>query len=131
MKVVTSHTMQEIDKRTIEDFAIPGLQLMESAGSCCVEEIIREFGHTGHKRAVVLAGKGNNGGDGYVIARQLSRQGWDVKVFILGERDQIGGDAAINLELLSSDMVTFCRYEGELTSLFRNQICQAGVVVDA
>jgi ADP-dependent NAD(P)H-hydrate dehydratase / NAD(P)H-hydrate epimerase len=131
MKVVTSHTMQEIDKRTIAEFDIPELQLMEIAGSCCSGEIIREFGRTGHTHAVILAGRGNNGGDGFVIARQLIQQGWNIKVFVLGDRDQIGGAAAINLELLPADMVTFCLQEGELASLHREDICRADVIVDA
>ena len=61
MRVVTAHTMQEIDKRTIEEFGIPGLILMENAGRSCVNEIIAEFGLKGSNRAVILAGKGNNG----------------------------------------------------------------------
>lgn len=131
MKVVTSHTMQEIDKRTIAEFGISGLQLMENAGRCCAEEIVREFGHTATKRAAILAGKGNNGGDGYVIARHLSQQGWHVKVYILGERDQIGGDAALNLEQLPPAMVTFIRQEGKFSTLQREEIGQADVIVDA
>ena len=78
MRVVTAQTMQEIDKRAIEEFGIPGRTLMENAGRACAEEIIAEFGPSG--RAVVMAGKGNNGGDGYVIARLLGQQGWAVKV---------------------------------------------------
>ncbi|MBC8017019.1 MAG: NAD(P)H-hydrate dehydratase [Verrucomicrobia bacterium] len=131
MKVVTSHSMQEIDKQTIAEFGIPGLQLMENAGRSCAEEIIRHFGHTGHKRAVILAGKGNNGGDGYVIARHLSQQGWNVRVCILGERDQVGGDAGINLEQLPPAMTTFCRQEGELSTLLHEEIRLADVLVDA
>ncbi|OHB32729.1 MAG: NAD(P)H-hydrate epimerase, partial [Desulfuromonadaceae bacterium GWB2_53_15] len=131
MRVVTAHTMQEIDKRTIKEFGIPGLTLMENAGRSCVDEIIAEFGLKGSNRAVILAGKGNNGGDGYVIARLLSQKGWSVKVFILAEREQISGDAAANLDKLASNMINFCPHEGQLTALHIEEIYQADVIVDA
>ncbi len=105
MKVVTAHTMQEIDRQAIAEYGIPGLQLMENAGRSCVEEIIAEFGATG--RCVVMAGKGNNGGDGYVIARLLGQKGWSVKVIILADREQITGDAAVNLEKLPASDIDY------------------------
>lgn len=131
MRVVTAHTMQEIDKRTIAEFGISGLALMENAGRCCVEEITAEFGLKGSNRAVILAGKGNNGGDGYVIARLLSQKGWSVKVFILAECEQISGDAAANLDKLPSNMINFCPHEGQLPALHMEEIYQADVIVDA
>jgi ADP-dependent NAD(P)H-hydrate dehydratase / NAD(P)H-hydrate epimerase len=131
MKVVTSHTMQAIDKKTINDFGIPGLELMENAGRCCVDVIIREFGHKGHKRVVILAGKGNNGGDGHVIARLLAQKGWNVKVHVLAEPNQISGDAAINLDKLPPELVTFCLQPGQLSSGHRKDLLQADLIVDA
>jgi NAD(P)H-hydrate epimerase len=121
--------MQETDKRAIEEFGIPGLTLMENAGRACVDEILGEFGLKGH--AVVLTGRGNNGGDGYVIARLLDQQGWSVKVIILANREQIAGDAAINLEKLHSEMTYFCTKEGELSTLYKEEIIKADVIVDA
>lgn len=129
MRVVTAHTMQETDKRAIEEFAIPGLRLMENAGHVCVEEITSEFGLKG--RAVIIAGKGNNGGDGYVIARLLSQKGWDVKVIILAEREQISGDAAVNLEKVPAALTNFCSYEGQLSAKHMEEIFQADVIIDA
>src|SRR5690349_4437483 len=109
MRVVTSQSMQELDRRAMEEYGIPGVQLMENAGNCCTEEILAEFGGNGRKLAVVLAGKGNNGGDGFVIARQLSQKGWNVRVFVLAERSRIKGDAEINLEKLAPLLeVRFC-----------------------
>src|SRR6185369_14804032 len=129
MRVVTTHTMQEIDKQTIKEYGIPGLELMECAGRCCVEEIVAEFGMSGS--SVVLAGKGNNGGDGYVIARLLAQKGWSVKVIILADRDQIAGDAAVNLDLLPDTMCIFCTNEGQLSAEYMEEIFQADVLVDA
>lgn len=129
MKVITAHTMQQIDTQTIADYSIAGLQLMESAGSSCVEEIIAAFGLTGH--SVVMAGKGNNGGDGYVIARLLSQKGWSVKVIVLADRDQVCGDAAINLDKLPGSVINYCTREGQLSALHMEEIFQADVIVDA
>ncbi len=129
MRVVTAHTMQEIDKQAIKEYGIPGLQLMENAGRCCVEEIIAEFGLNG--RCVVMAGKGNNGGDGHVIARLLGRKGWKVKVIILADRDQVIGDAATNLEKLPGSAINYCTHEGQLSALHMEEIFQADVIVDS
>ncbi|MDD2310624.1 MAG: NAD(P)H-hydrate dehydratase [Desulfuromonadaceae bacterium] len=129
MKVITVHTMQEIDKRAIKECGIPGLQLMENAGRRCVEEIIAEFGLTG--RVVIMAGRGNNGGDGYAIARLLIQKGWNVTVIILVEREQISGDAAVNLERLPGSVVNYCTGEGKLSALYMEVIFEADVIVDA
>ena len=129
MKVVTSHTMQELDKQAIKECGIPGLQLMENAGNSCVEVIVAEFGLKG--RCVVVAGKGNNGGDGYVIARLLCQKGWSVKVIILADRSQISGDAAINLEKLPGSVINYCTHEGQLSARYMEHFFQADVIVDA
>ena len=102
---------------------------MENAGRACVDEIIVEFGLKG--RAVVMAGKGSNGGDGYVIARLLLQKGWSVKVFILAEPDTIKGDAATNLERLPTTIINFCTHEGQLSALHLEEIYFADVIVDA
>ncbi|MDD2582828.1 MAG: NAD(P)H-hydrate dehydratase [Desulfuromonadaceae bacterium] len=129
MKVVTVHTMQELDRQAISECDISGLQLMENAGRSCVEEIITGFGPGG--RCIVMAGKGNNGGDGYVIARLLRQKGWDVKVIIMAAREEITGDAAINLDRLPGSIVNYCTSEGELSALHREDLFRADVIVDA
>lgn len=129
MRVVTAHTMEEIDRQAIQECGISGLQLMESAGRSCVEEIIEEFGLNG--RSVVIAGKGNNGGDGYVVARLLSQKGWHVKVIILAEREQVRGDAAINMEKIADTAIHYCTDEGQLTAQHMEEIFHADVIVDA
>lgn len=129
MKVVTAHTMQEIDRQAISRYGIPGAQLMENAGRCTVDEIIAAFGPYGS--AVIMAGKGNNGGDGYVIARLLGQKGWSVKVIILADRLQITGDAATNLGKLPGSAISFCPREGQLSAQHRKEILQADVIVDS
>ena len=70
MKILTAAEMREVDRRTIEA-GIPGIVLMENAGHRVVEFLAERFAPLGEQRIVVLCGKGNNGGDGLVIARQL------------------------------------------------------------
>jgi len=131
MRVVTSHTMQEIDKRAIGEHGIAGIELMEQAGAGCSDVIVSEFGHKGQGHAVIFAGKGNNGGDGYVIARRLSQQGWIVRVFLLEERERIGGDAGTNLEKLPPEMVSIRTSSDQFTASDRAGINEADVIVDA
>lgn len=131
MKVVTTHTMQSLDRQAITDFGIPGLELMENAGRGCVEEIQSSFGAASGLRAVVLAGRGNNGGDGYVIARLLDGLGWRVKVLILAGREQVQGDAEANLARLPQEMLDFCPREGDLAARHKQEINRADLLVDA
>jgi NAD(P)H-hydrate epimerase len=89
MKVVTASEMQEIDRRTIKDCGIPGPVLMERAG-IAVAEKIKEMFEPG--KLIVLAGAGNNGGDGIVIGRELHNSGWNVRVFLLLKEDKLSPD---------------------------------------
>lgn len=98
MKLVTTAQMRAIDHRAINELGIPGLQLMENAGqgiAVWIREIFRD--NVEGKRFAIVCGKGNNGGDGYVIARYLHQWGASVEVFLLGERVVIKGDALVNL----------------------------------
>lgn len=131
MKIVTAHTMQELDRRAIKEYGIPGRDLMEQAGRGCAEHILAAYGTRRSKRVVILAGKGNNGGDGYVIARYLLEKEWQVLVIVLAGRDSISGDAETNLMLLPEDSIRFCPGEGELTENYTDDLQQADVLVDA
>lgn len=130
MKAVTGETMQAIDRRTIDECGISGLTLMENAGRGCADVIVSEFGNISGRRAAVVAGKGNNGGDGYVIARLLRDHGWHVATFVLAPRGDIHGDARVNLELLKDGAVVFCPEQGELVR-YHAVIGEADVIIDA
>ncbi len=130
MKVVSSETMQAMDRRAMEEFGVSGLTLMENAGRACVEVIVSEFGVGPGHRAVVVAGRGNNGGDGYVIARLLRDRGWQVATFVLAAHDEVRGDAELNLSLLKDAAVVFCPEQGELAR-YQSAIGEAHVIVDA
>ena len=89
MKVVTAQEMKEIDRRTIEKFGIPGQVLMERAGMAVASKIKELFAQ---KKTMVLAGGGNNGGDGIVVARELFNSGWHVKVLLFAKQNRLSPD---------------------------------------
>jgi hydroxyethylthiazole kinase-like uncharacterized protein yjeF len=100
--VLNAAEMAQIDRTTIEEIQIPGVVLMENAGRGVVTEIVNFLGNVTGKQILIFCGKGNNGGDGYVIARHLYNQGARVAVFLAGEKDKIKGDALINLKILEN-----------------------------
>ncbi|MFH1976174.1 MAG: NAD(P)H-hydrate dehydratase [Pseudomonadota bacterium] len=99
MYIVTADEMREMDKATI-DFGLPGRILMENAGRGAAQTLISRFADIAGKKVGVLAGRGNNGGDGFVIARCLVRKGIDVIVYLLSKASLVKGDALANLEML-------------------------------
>jgi NAD(P)H-hydrate epimerase len=100
MILVTANEMQQMDRRTIESFGIPGRVLMENAGRGATRFFFEQFSNLKNKRIGVIAGRGNNGGDGFVIARYLAQSGVAVQVYLLAANNQVRGDAAANLDLL-------------------------------
>ena len=100
MIVVTAAEMQAMDRMTIEKFDLPGRLLMESAGRGAARCFMTRIRRHAPGTVGVLAGRGNNGGDGFVIARCLAQRGIDVRVYLLSERGRLRGDAAANLKLL-------------------------------
>ena len=106
MNVLTAEEMGAADRRTAEEFGVPLESLMESAGKAVAAFCLRQYGS--ESPAVVLCGKGNNGGDGFVAARVLAQAGWLVRVVLLGRMDEVKGDAAGALRRLrdeASDVV--------------------------
>ncbi len=97
MKICTPSQMQEIDRKAIQEMGIPGLTLMENAGHGAYEMIVRHYGEVEGKSVVVFCGKGNNGGDGFVVARLLKQNGADVQAILLGNKSDVKGDAKVNL----------------------------------
>jgi ADP-dependent NAD(P)H-hydrate dehydratase / NAD(P)H-hydrate epimerase len=128
MKVVTGQVMQQMDQRAIGEFGIPGLTLMENAGRGCVDAISEMFGAGEGRTALIVAGKGNNGGDGYVISRLLAKRGWHAPVLLLATPEAITGDAAANLARLEPVGVTSVP---EGPSQYGDLFQRASVIVDA
>ena len=101
MKLVTSAQMRAIDQETIDHHGVPGPDLMENAGQGIAERIIEEILDPPERsRVVVYCGKGNNGGDGFVIARALTEAGVHVSVFFIGPADKLSPDARLNYDRL-------------------------------
>ncbi|MCK4846668.1 MAG: bifunctional ADP-dependent NAD(P)H-hydrate dehydratase/NAD(P)H-hydrate epimerase, partial [Deltaproteobacteria bacterium] len=103
MKIVSAKVMRAIDRSAIKDYGIKGLVLMENAGRGVAEVVIDELEpclREGRRAKVsILCGKGNNGGDGFVMARHLANNKIDVVVFVLGSTEDIKGDARVNLTI--------------------------------
>jgi NAD(P)H-hydrate epimerase len=100
MYIVTAQQMKKMDRLTIESFGIPGIVLMESAGRGAVDILLRHFSDIRCMDVGIAAGRGNNGGDGFVIARCLASAHVPVAVYLLSEESRVRGDAAENLKLL-------------------------------
>lgn len=130
MKVALNDEMKKIDKLAIEKYGIPGVILMENAGMAVFKEILKEFGV--EYNISIFCGRGNNGGDGFVIARHLLDKGYDIKVFIIGEKGGISGDALINyriIEKLGADIKEIIN-DNDLINL-KESIIDYPIVVDA
>lgn len=98
MKLALNDEMREIDRVTIEKFGIPGVVLMENAGNAVVDEIKKLDKKV--ESVLILCGTGNNGGDGFVIARHLHNANINIRLFIVGQPKDISGDAELNLQVL-------------------------------
>ena len=96
MKILTAAEMGEVDRLTAERYGIPSLSLMENAGKNVADFIATRFKRLESRRIVVLCGKGNNGGDGFVTARHLADAGATPFVILVAAQDEMRGDAAAN-----------------------------------
>jgi ADP-dependent NAD(P)H-hydrate dehydratase / NAD(P)H-hydrate epimerase len=101
MKLVTSAQMHAIDRETIDRHGITGPELMEHAGQAVAERIFEDvLDSPEQSQVVVYCGKGNNGGDGFVIARALTEAGVHVSVYFIGPVDRLSPDARLNYDRL-------------------------------
>jgi NAD(P)H-hydrate epimerase len=132
VKLVTGREMAEIDRRTIEETGVPGAELMERAGREVFRAMAARWDGLEGLSAVVVCGRGNNGGDGFVVARHLLQQGVPVRVFLAGEKSGVRGDAAHHLGRLekAGGQVEEVVGQGDLERL-EKALAQADVAVDA
>src|SRR5258705_1979377 len=94
--------MREIDDLTTRDYQIRSLSLMQAAAEACFQAIAIHFaGNLAGKKAQVLCGRGNNGGDGAALAMELSRAGVDVDVILFARIEEASGDARANFEIVA------------------------------
>jgi NAD(P)H-hydrate epimerase len=98
--VMTREEVRAVDRWAIETLGVPGVVLMENAGRSCAELVKDKLKHISTPKICIFCGTGNNGGDGYVIARHLINSGFKVTIVLCGDRDKVKGDAKINLDIL-------------------------------
>jgi NAD(P)H-hydrate epimerase len=127
MKIVSAEEMRAIDRVTSQRFGVPSLTLMENAGSA-VAEFVQS--HYPSKRVGVICGKGNNGGDGFVVARKLHDAGREVRILLLAEPSEIRGDAAEMLRRLPASPAVARSHE-ELMHEPARAVFESELLVDA
>jgi len=132
MRILTAAQMREADRFTIEEIGIPSLVLMENAGRQVVAAIEAAYEERLAGRVAVLCGRGNNGGDGFVVARTLLQRGIDAAVFVIGSLAEIRGDARVNLDILGRLGVTVVEVSDEQSwELHFSEVSQCTLIVDA
>ncbi|MFZ0787881.1 MAG: NAD(P)H-hydrate epimerase, partial [Candidatus Acidiferrales bacterium] len=97
MKILTAAEMREVDRLTTKRYGVPSLTLMENAGKSVADFIASRFPDFKRRPIIVLCGKGNNGGDGFVAARHVLKMGASVQAYLVGDPREAKGDAATNL----------------------------------
>jgi NAD(P)H-hydrate epimerase len=132
MRILNTAQMREADRYTIDEIGIPSLVLMENAGRQVVSAIEATYAELLGGRVAVLCGRGNNGGDGFVVARTLAQRGVDASVFVLGSLDGVRGDARTNLEILGRIGVPVLEVSDEQSwELHASEVTRASLIVDA
>src|SRR5439155_27354138 len=132
MRVLNAAQMKEADRRTIEDIGVPSLVLMENAGRQAVAAMEAMYGDLPERQVAVLCGRGNNGGDGFVVARTLVQRGVDVSVFLIGRVGDVRGDARTNLEILGRLGLTIVEIaDSQAWELHFSEIGDCSLIIDA
>jgi NAD(P)H-hydrate epimerase len=129
MTTLTRAQVRKLDRRAIEEFGVPGIVLMENAGRGAAQVLMQL--NAERKPVIVLCGKGNNGGDGHVIARHLDNHGWPVSVWSLAPLDELRGDAAINAKIVQNSGISIVRAHEDLDAAVAGLESFSGWLVDA
>ncbi|HET8667006.1 MAG TPA: NAD(P)H-hydrate dehydratase [Terriglobales bacterium] len=128
MKITSTEEMRAIDRVTSERFGVASLTLMENAGATVARVAMNEFPQAA--QFLIVCGKGNNGGDGFVAARRLKEAGKEVGVVLLAKREEVRGDAAVMFERMALPFTSVTLQEE-----FRNELppalARADVIIDA
>src|SRR6188768_45438 len=132
MRILNATQMREADRQTIEDVGIASLVLMENAGRQVVSAIGAAHEARLSGRVAILCGKGNNGGDGFVVARTLAQRGVDVSVFLLASVASVKGDARINLDILGRLGIGVMEVDDEQRwELYASEVQRCSLIIDA
>ncbi len=130
MRPLSREEVRRVDACAIQTLGVSGLVLMENAGRACADEIERFFAPEARSLAVV-AGAGNNGGDGFVIARHLALRGWKVVTFLVAGEDKLSEDAAANFRILRGLAHEIRPCTGLALDALAGRLAEFDVVVDA
>lgn len=130
MRLVKAEQMQSFDATAINDYGIPGIILMENAGRCTADLLVKYFGSQEGRKVIIFAGPGNNGGDGFVIARHLYQQGADIIIYLLVPEEKIKGDALVNLNIVRKIAISI-RVISSRDEVLVDEIQGAHLLVDA
>ena len=132
MRVLNAAQMRDADRQSIEEIGIPSMVLMENAGRQVVAALEAAYDDLQDRHVAVLCGRGNNGGDGFVVARTLYQRGTDVSVFVIGSLIDIKGDARLNVEILGRLGITVVEVSDEQAwELHFSEISKCDLIVDA
>jgi len=132
MRVLNAAQMRDADRQTIDEIGIPSMVLMENAGRQVVAALEAAYDDLTDKYVAVLCGPGNNGGDGFVVARTLHQRGVEVSVFVVATMSDIKGDARQNLEILGRLGLTVVEIsEEQAWDLHFSEISQCDLIIDA
>jgi len=131
LHIVTASEMQAIDLCAIEDHGIPSLVLMENAGRGIGTLLLDQIPNASTKKFIVVCGKGNNGGDGFVIARTLANKNISVQIVLCGKLDELKSDAKVNASIAQKMALPIKEIDADNWSKIDHSLRHADVIVDA
>ena len=129
--VVTAEQMQAIDRHAIDELGIPGITLMENAGVGIVQDLQKHFSDLSQKKVFIFCGKGNNGGDGFVIARHLFNLGTDVRILLAGKLSVLKGGASINALSAQNIGVQVNELDSDNLNQHDHKLRHCDIIIDA
>lgn len=130
MKILLSNQVRELDAKTISSGIASGFELMERAGAGAAKisaKFIKDF-YCKSKKIVILAGKGNNGGDGFVLARYLAEAGFETSVWLISEPESLKGDAALHFQKMSQNEKIRCEFRKKISP---SDFSDFSIIIDA
>lgn len=131
MEPATREEVRALDRCAIHTVGVPGVVLMENAGRNCADAVEELLGGAGGRKVAVVAGAGNNGGDGYVIARHLTIRGATCVAFLVTDPRKISGDAETNLAILRELGLPVHPVADEALDRLAETLAEFDLVVDA
>ena len=123
--------MQAIDKTSMEEFGISDLVLMENAGFAVVSTLKEKFQDLSQQKVLVVAGKGNNGGDGLVVARQLFNIGINIQILLIGKTSSLKGSARINADIAKNIGIPFLEIKDDNFKSVNHHIRHSQIIIDS